>query len=72
MAETFIKGDVQVMFSLFSTPNYVKTVETDAVNMPSLALPLKAIPDDTFHQLIEQWVREMYEKAEKRRPATPA
>ena len=69
-----MKAMMPVEFNGFSTPNFVQA------SFPKLAdgsvdyrpLPLSAIPDDVFHMLVSEWVKEVYEKAQKQQPPTAA
>lgn len=70
-----MKGEMKVEFAEFSTPNFVQgnlceKLQNEATQY--MTVPLAAVPDTVFHLLVENWVREMYEKAGKRRPPTPA
>lgn len=73
MTDTTMKGELPVHYRLWGTPNYVAVSlpATEGAGSESHSVPLSALPDDTFHAMIEEWVREMYEKAGKRRPSEP-
>lgn len=67
-----VSGVLPVVYGAFATPNFIQASLPKVVegNRDIATVPLPAIPDETFHILIEEWVREMYEKAKKQRPPT--
>lgn len=68
-----MKGSMAVEFALWTTPNFVQGSICEKLHNEAtqyMTIPLAAVPDDVFHRLVEDWVREVYEKANKRRPPT--
>jgi hypothetical protein len=66
---------INITLKPFITPNYAVVAETETEKLgegKNLAVPLEFISDDDFHRMVETWVSDMYVKAKKSRPASPA
>jgi hypothetical protein len=62
-----MKGSVELDLLPFQIPNFAQVKRSSDAD-DGYSIPIKALGDEVFHALVNEWVDEIYKKAGKRQP----